>query len=95
MSKTTTKKFDDFSQEERTIIAEFVFGKANNVLIKSDGTDLINVLERHGLVDNAEELKNNVLEGVPGMSSLLGNVLHYGIVPDDGKRIMNEYYGNE
>jgi hypothetical protein len=89
------KKFDDFSKEERTIIGEFVYSKANNILFSEDGHALINLLEAHKMIDNAQDLRDGLLMCNKGISSMLGNVLHYGIEPEDGKRIMNEYYGNE
>jgi len=95
MASRTTKKFDDFTEDERKVIGEYVYSKANDILFTEDGYDLISVLEKHGMIDNAEDLKDGIRMCNKGIASILGNVLHYGIEPDDGKRIMNEYYGNE
>ena len=87
-------KFEDFTQEERTIIAEFVYSYDNDVLIKPDALDLVDVFVKYEFVDepHAEELRNNINNNLLVIDDLI-EILFTSVEEEEGKKIMNEYFG--
>jgi hypothetical protein len=87
-------KFEDFTQEERTIIAEFVYSYDSDILIKTDALNLVDLFVKKELVDNphAEELRNRINNNVLVIDDLI-EILFTSIEEEEGKKIMNEYFG--
>ena len=82
----------DFSKDERNVIAEFVFSYHNNIVLKSDLVDLIEVFEKHDLIKDADQWKEDSLNGLNNMTTRLGNHLRLVITSEQVAEIMNEYY---
>lgn len=87
-------KFEDFTQEERTIIAEFVYSYDNEVLIKADALELVDVFLKKKLIDepHAVDLKERINKNtfvLEEMTEILFTSLEY----EEGVKIMNEYFG--
>jgi hypothetical protein len=87
-------KFEDFTQEERTIIAEFVYSYDSDILIKTDALKLVDLFVKKELVDNphGEELTNKINNNVLVIDDLI-EILFTSIEEEEGKKIMNEYFG--
>lgn len=82
----------NFSKDERNVIAEFVFSYHNNIVLKSDLVDLIEVFEKHDLIKDADQWKEDSLNGLNNMTTRLGNHLRLVITSEQVAEIMNEYY---
>jgi len=86
-------KFEDFTKEERTAIAEFVLAYDNDVFIKSDAEKMISIFFAKEMIyseDSAclsRQLKDNenILEE-------LIEILFSSVDVSVGKQIMDEYH---
>ena len=83
----------DFSKEDRYVIAEFVFSDQADVLIVSDCTKLVEVLAKHGIIVGKDEWMEHIDNKAQGIVSSLRKILTERVAMDQGKEIMNEYYG--
>lgn len=83
----------DFTKEERAAIAEYVYGYENDILIASDGDKLLEVLSKHKLIDNHDELKEALNNKADGIADKLLDLLHEKVSIEQGTEIMNEYFG--
>ncbi len=85
-----------FNEKERHIIAEFIFSYQTDVLMKSDGLDLIDVLNNHDLITDSEynnihvEIINNTCD-IHKLARLLSDKINHSII----NKIMSEYYGKQ
>jgi hypothetical protein len=88
-------KFDDFTKEERTIIAEFVYSFDSDILIKSDALDLVDLFIKKELVDNphGEELRNKINNNLLVIDDLI-EILFTSVEEQEGRKIMQEYFGD-
>lgn len=88
-------KIDDFTKEERTIIAEYVYSYNQDILIKGDAKDLIEMMRKKEMVTNqkASELNQKVDTNDIYIVDELLNTLSAYIDNDEGIKIMNEYFG--
>ncbi len=84
-----------FNQEERTIIAEYIFGYNSETLIKSEGLDLIKVLHKYELIniEKHDSLKKSINNNDSGIGDLLYHILLQKIDCYATDCIMKEYYG--
>lgn len=90
------KNFEDFTKEERYIIAEYVYSYLSDILIKTDALKLIDVLVNHSLISKEEEaLLRDFKDLGKGFTFIedLVNILDTKTTPECGKKIMDEYYG--
>jgi hypothetical protein len=87
-------KFEDFTQEERTIIAEFVYSYDNDILIKTDALDLVNVFVKYEFVDkeHGEDLITKINKSDFVLEEMI-EILFTSVEEEEGKKIMNEYFG--
>jgi uncharacterized protein YlaN (UPF0358 family) len=88
-------KFEDFTQGERTIIAEFVYSYDNLILIKPDALALVNVFVKYDLVDkeHGEDLINKINKNDFVLEEMI-EILFTSVEEEEGKKIMKEYFGN-
>ncbi len=84
-----------FNRDERTIIAEFIFGYNCDTLIKSEGLDLIKVLHKYELISDNKNysLRKSINNNDSGIGDLLYHVLLQKIDCYATDAIMKEYYG--
>ncbi len=83
-----------FNQEERTIIAEFIFSYQTDILIKSDGLDLVDVLKNHDLITelDSDMFKADIINNTCDIYKLNMIILNkISVINING--IMKEYYG--
>ena len=87
-------KFEDFTQEERTIIAEFVYSYDNDILIKPDALDLVDVFVKYEFVDkeHGEDLIIKINKSDFVLEEMI-EILFTSVEEEEGKKIMNEYFG--
>jgi hypothetical protein len=87
-------KFEDFTQEERTIIAEFVYSYDNDILIKTDALYLVNVFVKKEFVDeqHAEDLRYKIENNQLVLEEMI-EILFTSVEQEEGKKIMDEYFG--
>ena len=88
-------KFEDFTKEQRTIIAEFVYSYDNDVLIKPDALALVNVFVKYEFVDkeHGEDLINKINKNDFVLEEMI-EILFTSVEEEEGKKIMKEYFGN-
>ena len=86
---------ENLNQEERTIIAEFVFSNQTDVLIKSDVIKLIELFFKQDVIDakTKDQLIKEVNSNSIGIVDKVNQLLDSKIDKKQGKAIMNEYYG--
>ena len=87
-------KFEDFTQEERTIIAEFVYSYDSDILIKTDALNLVNLFVKKEFVDEsyAEELRYKIENNQLVLEEMI-EILFTCVEEVEGRKIMNEYFG--
>jgi hypothetical protein len=87
-------KFDDFNKRERTIIAEFVYCYDTDILIKTDALNVIDVMYDRQMIDSEheKELKEKVSKNHSVLEELI-DILFSSIEEEEGKKIMNEFFG--
>ena len=85
----------DFTEEERSIIAEYVFSHKVDILIVSDATDLLEVLNKYNLVEDYEGLKNGIANKENGITDKLLSLLMSKVPKEHGVEIMDEYFGRK
>ncbi len=88
-----TLKFEDFTKEQRHIMAEFVYSYENDILIKSDATNLLNVMLEKQMIDKEdfETFESRVQKNHSSILEDIIEILFTTVEENDGKRIMNEY----
>ena len=84
-----TKKIK-FTKEECYIIAEFYYSYQQDILIKNDVVNLINVLGRNDLIANPKTWYSDISEDKADRLFFLINVA----IPNELEGIMKEYYKN-
>ena len=84
-----------FTQEEKNIIAEFVYSKMQDILIVADATKLIEVLAQHKLIEDKEGWLRRVKEKEPRVVADLEFVLKSKVSDEQGTEIMDEYLGKK
>ena len=82
----------DFTKDERYAIAEYVYSQEADILIISDATRLLDVLEKHDLLDNYENLIKSVENKVLGIIGAITNILYLKVSAEQIEEIMKEYY---
>lgn len=82
-----------FTEKERTIIAEFVYSKMQDILIISDAEELIHVLDTHKLIEDKDEWLEKLKVKDADLIKNLMYVLETKLTSKQGQEIMNEYYG--
>ena len=87
-------KFEDFTKEERLVIAEFVYSYDTDILIKSDAISLVDLFIDKSFVDSqhASQLKDNINNNVPVLEEMI-EILFTCVEEKEGQNIMNEYFG--
>lgn len=85
--------FNDFTKEQRTTIAEFVYSYDQDILIKNDALNLVDLFVQKNMVDerHASELKRQINQHEFVLEELI-EILFTSVEEDDGKKIMNEYF---
>lgn len=83
----------DFSKEDRYVIAEFVYSDQADILIVSDCTKLVEVLAKHNIIIGKEEWLEHIDNKAPGIVGSIKKILTDNVSEEQGKEIMNEYYG--
>mgnify|MGYP001170201965 CR=1 FL=1 len=83
----------DFTKDERYAIAEYVYSQEADILIISDATRLLDVLEKHNLLDNYDSLIKSVENKVSGIIGAITNILYLKVSAEQIEEIMKEYYG--
>lgn len=88
-------KFEDFTKEERYVIAEYVYSYNSEILIKSDAKSLIDLMLKKEMI--LKEIAIHLSEKVESQDFYVADeiisVLSLFIDGDEGMKIMNEYYG--
>jgi hypothetical protein len=86
-------KFDDFTKEERNVIAEFVYSYDKEILIKSDAHDLVDVFLKKEMIDSehALSLRNRITENDFVLEEMI-EILFTSVEEEEGKKIMSEYF---
>jgi hypothetical protein len=87
------EKTIDFTKQERGVIAEYVYGYEQDILITSDGIKLLEVLKKHELIENHDELKSELENKTNGIADKLMDLLHEKVSVEQGTAIMDEYFG--
>lgn len=82
----------NFTEKERTVIAEYIHAYHTDTLILSEAYDLLEALNNHKLIDNYEKLVNDVKIKKNGIAEKLVNILNSTITPTQGDEIMKEYF---
>jgi hypothetical protein len=85
----------NFTKDEKNIIAEFVFSFQTDVLIVSDAERLVEVLAKHGLITDKENWCKRISDKDGSVCSELFEVVGQKIPDEQGKEIMDEYYGRK
>ena len=87
-------KFENFTQEQRTIIAEFVYSYDSDILIKADALKLVDVFIEKELIeqDHAVDLREKIINNHLVLEELI-EILFTSVEEVEGKKIMNEYFG--
>lgn len=83
----------EFNQEERTIIAEYIFSYQTDILIKGDVLSLLDLFLKKGLITEDEHMKldESVLDNKCDLNKI--NRLMSDKIPYEMKNeIMNGYY---
>jgi hypothetical protein len=83
----------DLTESDRTAIAEFIFSYQTDVLIKQDALTVIDVLDKHKLIEEPEKWKDQVNNQSETISLRLMLLIEKVIPAPTGKAIMDEYYG--
>lgn len=83
----------DFTKDERYAIAEYVYSQEADILIINDATRLLDVLNKHNLLDNYESLTRSVENKVSGIIGAITNILYLKVSAEQIEEIMKEYYG--
>jgi cell division GTPase FtsZ len=83
----------DFTKDERYAIAEYVYSQETDILIINDATRLLDVLNKHNLLDNYESLTRSVENKVSGIIGAITNILYLKVSAEQIEEIMKEYYG--
>jgi hypothetical protein len=88
-------KFEDFSPEQRNVIGEFVYSWENEVLIKSDAKELVQLFLSKKLIEkeHAEELHQKIDNNKEVVEEII-EILFISIEEIEGKKIMTEYFSN-
>lgn len=86
----------DWTDQEKYVIAEFVYSRANDILIKSDAIALLNVFDAHELIKQdvnalVEEVNDNRTDIVKKCIELLNEHIPHA----QGQDIMNSYYSGK
>ena len=85
----------DLKESDRTAIAEFIFSYQTDILIKSDALTLIDVLDKHKLIEEPEKWKEQVNNQAETIGLRLMLLIEKVIPAPTGKAIMDEYYGRK
>lgn len=87
-------KFEDFSPEQRNVIGEFVYSYETEILIKADALSLIKLFQGKELVteQHAGELSEKIINNKEVIDELL-EILFTSIEDEEGRKIMEEYFG--
>ena len=88
-------KFEDFTKEQRAIIGEFVYSYDNDILIKPDALDLVDVFIEKDFIDEEEAiiLRDKINNNIPCLEEMI-EILFTSVEEEEGKKIMKEYFGN-
>ncbi len=90
-----TLKFENFTEKQRNVIAEFVYSYETDILIKSDAISLLEIMLEKDMIDESDFLtykeatENNTLP----VDDII-DILFICVEEEDGKKIMQEYFGN-
>jgi hypothetical protein len=89
-------KFEDFTAEQREVIAEFVYSYYQDIMIKSDAEKLVQVFTVKDMIDkqHATELNEKIKNNEMVLEELI-EILFTSVEEAEGKKIMNEYFGRE
>lgn len=84
-----------FAQEERTIIAEFIFSYQTGILIKGDALSVLDLFLKKELIteNEHERLDQDVMDNKNDISTTIARLLSDKISYSIKNEIMNEYYG--
>lgn len=83
-----------FTSQENTDIAEFIFSEESGILIKSDAASLLNVFHEHKIIDDNEKtlMTDKVNNQIDGIVDDIKSILYENISKEQIKSIMNQYY---
>ena len=84
-----------FTQEERTIIAEYIFSYQTGVLIKGDALSVLDLFYKKELITKEvyEHLDEDVMNNKNDISTKIARLLSDKITYEMKNKIMQEYYG--
>lgn len=84
-----------FTQEQRTIIAEYIFSYQTGVLIKGDALSVLDLFYKKELITKEvyENLDQDVMENKNDISTKIARLLSDKIPYEIKNKIMQEYYG--
>ena len=85
----------ELSDNDKYVIAEFVYSCLSDILIKGDALKLIDVLYAHGLLEHPNHWKKEVNEQADGIVKRLGDILEQAIPDEQGSKLMDEYYAGQ
>lgn len=90
------KTFEELSERDRYVIAEFVYSFETDILVKSDAVNLINVLSQHECVsqDQAKVLVSRAMFLDFAIVDDLMTLLEENFSNETMKQIMNNYFSN-
>lgn len=84
-----------FTQEERTIIAEYIFSYQTGVLIKGDALSVLDLFYKKELITKElhEHLDEDVMNNKNDISTKIARLMSDKIPYEMKNKIMAEYYG--
>lgn len=88
-------KFEDFTPQERYIIAEFVYAYDSDTMIKSEALKLVDILKIKAIID--EEKSFELIERINNQDYVLEELIEtlFAAIPEEeGKKIMQEYFSS-
>lgn len=85
----------EFNQEERTIIAEYIFSYQTGVLIKGDALSVLDLFLKKELITKEQhiELDQEVFDNKTDISTKIARLMSDKIPYSMKNEIMEEYYG--
>lgn len=82
----------DFTKQDCNAIAEYIYSFRQEILIKQDALNLIEVLEKHKLIVNPKKWISDIENKNPVADRLF--MLIYTVIPQDYIQVIMEHYYN-
>lgn len=86
------KTFHDLTKQERSKIAEFIFAIECGTLIKQEAFQVIDVIEKTSMFDDADYLRTGVDLNREGVIDKIVEILDENIDDETSRKIMSEFF---